>query len=355
MKILIPLTRGKIEDLPNQYNTTLINAIKELYPETEFYFDPIILWQHRCYEMDIIHIMWPDLFRNDMNDGFDFRLRLLELNAHGIIIITTCHNFHSHVPNNKYSDLSYDIAYELSDVIIHLGNYSKTVFEKKYPNVKHVLIPHHVYDNFYTKLYNREESLKHLHLPSKYKYVVCIGTFRTEEERQLVYALAKKLKNEDIRILAPSYEIWPKNNLTIRDKIHLWKKKKIYAKNGLYIWGKYIDNADLPYFYGVSDVSFVHRLKILNSGNLPLGFYMGNVVVGPNVGNVGEILKETGNPVFNPLDIDTAYSAILKAFNLAKEGKGTQNREYSLKNYSVHLIAEEIYDLYRELFKMKNQ
>ena len=33
MKILIPLTRGKIEDLPNQYNTTLVNAIKELYPE----------------------------------------------------------------------------------------------------------------------------------------------------------------------------------------------------------------------------------------------------------------------------------------------------------------------------------
>ena len=35
-----------------------------------------------------------------------------------------------------------------------------------------------------------------------------------------------------------------------------------------------------------------------------MGFGAGCVVVGPNVGNVGSILNKTGNPIFNPYDID---------------------------------------------------
>lgn len=349
MKILIPLTRGKIEDITNPYILTLVNAITHIHKEIEFYFNPTILWQHRCLEMDIVHIMWPDLFRHDMKEGFDLRLRLIELKEHGVKIITTCHNIHSHVPDNEFSDISYDIAYELSDVIIHLGHFSKRLFEEKYFNVAHVYIPHHVYDTFYSKQYSREECLKHLHLPSKFKYVVCIGTFRTEEERQLVYALAKKLRNKGIRILAPSYEVWPQKNLTIRDKVHLWKKKKSLSKNGLYICGKYINDTELPYYYGVSDVSLIHRISILNSGNLPLGFLMGNVVVGPNVGNVGEILKETDNPIFDSHNIDSVYSAIIEAFNMAQSGKGKQNHDYSLKHFSTNMIAEETYKLYLDI------
>lgn len=53
----------------------------------------------------------------------------------------------------------------------------------------------------------------------------------------------------------------------------------------------------------VADIALLQRVKILNSGSLPLNFYFGNVVVGPDVGNVGEILKKTGNPVFNVEDV----------------------------------------------------
>ena len=64
MKILIPLTRGKIEDLPNQYNTTLVNAIKELYPEqvkvciiTDSNVAPLYLEQLKSAVSDVLNSM----------------------------------------------------------------------------------------------------------------------------------------------------------------------------------------------------------------------------------------------------------------------------------------------------------
>ena len=34
--------------------------------------------------------------------------------------------------------------------------------------------------------------------------------------------------------------------------------------------------------------------------NIPLAFLFHKIVVGPNTGNIGELLKNTGNPTFNP-------------------------------------------------------
>lgn len=54
-----------------------------------------------------------------------------------------------------------------------------------------------------------------------------------------------------------------------------------------------IDNCDLPYYMAASDVIFIQRKDILNSGNVPLAFLYHKVVVGPKVGNIGELLSET--------------------------------------------------------------
>ena len=46
-------------------------------------------------------------------------------------------------------------------------------------------------------------------------------------------------------------------------------------------------------------MAFIHRVSILNSGNLPMAFFAGMPVLGPNVGNVGNILEDTNNAIFN--------------------------------------------------------
>ena len=50
-----------------------------------------------------------------------------------------------------------------------------------------------------------------------------------------------------------------------------------------------ISDEDLPYYFAVSDVVFIQRCVILNSGVVPMAFLFGRGVVGPDSGVVGRI------------------------------------------------------------------
>lgn len=54
----------------------------------------------------------------------------------------------------------------------------------------------------------------------------------------------------------------------------------------------------------------------------PLAFLYHKVVVGPKVGNIGELLSETGNPTFDPDDKKDILRALEEARRLAHGDKG---------------------------------
>ena len=90
-----------------------------------------------------------------------------------------------------------------------------------------------------------------------------------------------------------------------------------------------------------SDIVFIQRIEILNSGNLPLAFSAKKKVVGPDVGNVGEILNETGNYVFNPNDRSSVRQSVLNAVNDMRNSNllGIQNYHYARNNWSVSTVC----------------
>jgi glycosyltransferase involved in cell wall biosynthesis len=58
------------------------------------------------------------------------------------------------------------------------------------------------------------------------------------------------------------------------------------------------------------------------------------------VGNVGEILRETGNFTFDPQHTETAVEALRKALdNIAK---GEENKAYAMKHWSSDIIANQL-------------
>ena len=112
--------------------------------------------------------------------------------------------------------------------------------------------------------------------------------------------------------------------------------------------GELIDNDELPYYIAASDVIFVQRKRILNSGNVPLAFLFRKVVAGPDNGNVGELLRETGNPVFSPDDNAGIVRALEQAGRLAEQGKGEENYRYARQHMNLavsytHLHRESLY------------
>jgi hypothetical protein len=70
------------------------------------------------------------------------------------------------------------------------------------------------------------------------------------------------------------------------------------------------------------------------------------MVVGPDVGNVGEILRENDNFTFDPHHIESAVDALQKALEAIP--KGEKNKAYATAHWSSDLIAAELLKHYQQ-------
>ena len=337
----------------NPYVAVLMDGIKSISDEVEFGYGINDFWNGDIFSFDVLHIHWPDeAFGRfpTQNDIHRFKLRLMEFKSHGGMIVVTCHNLKPHYSKKSTRIKAYDIVYSLADVIIHLGNYSMDIMKQKYPIAKHVVCYHHTYDTMYTKV-GRDSCIKALNLDAKKRYILCFGEFRDDEERRLVNTVLRHCHEQGFDVLAPRYyKLGKRRNLIALAIQWLLLKYKVATTPGLHIHGWYISNKNLPYYYGAADISFIQRKSILNSGNLPMGFYFGNIVVGPNVGNVGEILEETGNPIFEPEDERSIFAAVDKAIELSNSKKGESNKHYADIHFSTQVVCNKILNVYKESF-----
>lgn len=332
----------------NPFIYTLIEGIKKSHPECGMGWGRENFWSDEILSYDIVHFHWPQTFMGkDPHTETDFLHHIENMKSSGVKIVATCHDLEPHY--NQFADKaeSMRIVYSHCDAIFHLGNYSKTLFEKKYPNAVHYLLPHHLYDTVYTNFPSREESLKKLGLPDNRIYILCFGAFRAQQERELIFSLSKQLADKNIVILAPSFmNIWWHSFRLLHKRLIKWFYKFRYH---IYCTGstwRAVSDESLPYYYGAADIAFIPRLKILNSGNALMPMLFGKVVVGPDCGNVGPLLHQWNYPVFSVEDVDNVGSIVRKALQMGKEGFGGQNRLRQLDEYSTEVIVERLYTAY---------
>ena len=333
----------------NPYIYTLIEEYNLLYPEDIISWGKEEFWSENIFSYDIVHFQWPNAFLSQCNQSVEeFLYHIKRIRSKGVKIVSTCHDLEPHYSQYAQKGDAIKIVYDNSDCIIHLGEYSKRLFETKYPNCIHTLLPHHVYDTIHKSCPSKEESISYLGLSKKKSYILCFGTFRSEEERNLIHELMSKVNKKHIGILAPGYiDLNHSENIWIRfkNKLTKWLYQYWY---GIYISGKTwmsVPENDVPYYYGASDIVFVQRLKILNSGNIFMPMLFGKVVIGPDIGNVGPILKEWGYPTFDVSNIQTIEPAFKKGFSMSKLDI-SEIRLKQLEKYSTKVITEKLHLLY---------
>lgn len=174
-------------------------------------------------------------------------------------------------------------------------------------------------------------------------------------------------------MVAGAFSKWnEKNKLLLAPRFYPFSRHNKYGRNILKRWasriGYYlamplfnrmfrlqagandelIDNCDLPYYIAASDVIFIQRKDILNSGNVPLGFLYHKVVMGPATGNIGEILAATGNPTFHPDNRADILEALEKARQQSAWGQGEMNYAYALENMNIRKIGKEYAQTYKD-------
>lgn len=342
MRVFIPLIKGNgdIHISKNPFVNTLTDYIIKEHKDVKFFYNVELFDTDEVFSFDIVHIMWASrFFYAGTISAYENRLKSLK--QRGVKIVSTCHNNIHYYSNNEEKNAFYRITYQESDLIIHLGHYSKTLYENKYPFIKQIIIPHHVYDTVYTDTQKDETGVK--------RYIACIGAFRDAEEIDLVKSAGKALFFTRYFILAPSLLInahWKRRNKLALIKPFfqlLWLRWRYhiitYDKN-------WVGHESLTKYMNRSCISFIPRVINLNSGNLTLGFLFGNVVVGPNIGNIGEILRSTGNPIYNPRDKESLKLAIHESIHLQETGKGSENKKYALEHWTTKAMAIKHYESY---------
>lgn len=337
----------------NPYIYTLIEGIRHSHPDCELSWGREKFWSEDILSFDVVHFHWPHTFMgHDTHTEEEFRLHIEKMKGAGVKIVATCHDLEPHY--NQYSDKaeSMVIVFSHCDAIFHMGGFSKEQFEARYTNAKHLLIPHHLYDTVYRHFPSREESLRYLRLPENRTYILCFGSFRAKQEKQMIISLSKQLAKKNITILAPSFmNVWWHS---IRMPHKMLKKAYYKYRYNIQCTGAAwcaVSDDELPYYFGAADVVFIQRLKILNSGNALMPMLFGKVIVGPDCGNVGPLLRQWGYPVFSVDNTDSIGNLVEEAIQMGKTGVGIHNKELQLREYSTAVVSDKLYESYRLLLK----
>lgn len=360
MKILIPYDI-KTTGMNNPY---LFSLIRELVKEDAVADVTVGYgWLYEELKMDVIHLHWPELLvksqlsdmsREDLLQSSHFEKvigQLKKKKRDGSVIITTIHNEKPHNDTKGVFSQFYSEIYSLSDGFIHMGTESekltKLQFEQETNEKMSFIIPHGNYSIFPSNL-NRDECRKRLNISPNQKVLLTFGAIRSEPELNLGIDSFKKSNIDDsIYIMAGKLPFPYKSQLN-----HFRVRKKLYRHHfsgKIRTVEKVISPEEVQVYLKSADLLFIPRYNTLNSGNVALGFTFGKVVVGPDYGVIGETLKLTGNPVFDPYHLHSVSEAIRSGLESSQTDLTERNLNYAQNELNWKTVARKTIKAYQSL------
>lgn len=309
-------------------------------------------------DTDIVHLHWPEWLlpegREPTEDDLANMAETLRYWSSKAALITTIHNEHPHYRNTDAFRRLYELVYRHTDGFIHMGEASVRMIRERFPRAskeaQHTVIPHGDFRFFVNAGISREGGRRHLGLPSNDFVILSLGWIRHLEELDLLLKGFNDYDDDEKKLVLANRLPWP----SWKTLAHYTLRLKLRLSSNTLVKSSFVPPDNLPYFAEAADVLVIPRKKLLNSGNLQLGFTFGNVVVGPDEGVVGEILRATGNPVFNPENPASLSRAFGSAKELAAEGKGIENRSYAKEHWNWKTVSQSHVSFYEKVKRSAN-
>jgi len=330
-----------------------------------------VVWDHQEFwnmknKYDIIHIHWPEYLSFELesylykpsesipNEIWDKTITCLEYWSKNAKIIYTRHVQYPHARHDEEFLKLYKIVVSYCDTIIHFANYSIQQFKQWYPDleqIKHVVIPHHNYASLPNDS-TKQQAREYLNIDKSAKVMLVFGGIK-EHEKPLIKTAFNSIPGKNKVLLAPKWKTPRRKISYIRLREWVWNFEVWMAKqnNKFRTNLGFIKKNDAHYYLNAADFLFIPRTSELNSGNITLGCTFGLVVVGADTADIGEILKETGNPTFTVGNSKSLANAIKKAFELNENGFGFINKERALINWNINIISEQYFFLINQTKK----
>ena len=361
------MMRVLVANIPLPANRFLVDLNTALEEHCEVTHSSDIFWGMDG-DFDVVHLHFPEYMTFELQDAYRLGLtddlirevetRLRFWAARARLVVTR----HVLLPHDARHDpiweRMYETVYAHMDGVVHFGQpsvdefrerYSRTEFFRGHPPM-HVVIPHQNYASLASNV-SRSEARQHFGIPEDARVMLVFGAIRGREERDLILNTFRGLQKPAI-LLASRWREIPANVSWIRLQGWIRDLKRLYYRiHPAYRFNyDFVPEDDAQTYLAASDVLFIPRRRVLNSGNIALGMTFGLVVVGPDSLNVGHLLRTTGNPVFDPDAPETAADAMERGFALASEGRvGPANRDLALSQWDTRECAASYFQFFAEL------
>jgi hypothetical protein len=351
--------------LPQNRFLTDLNAALETHARLTH--DEQRFWS-RQGDFDVVHLHFPEYMTFAHEQAYESELpdeliRQTEDCLHWwgqrARLVITRHVLLPHdALRNPQWEKMYEAVYRHVHAVVHFASASIDEFRERYGETKfvhgepiHAVIPHHNYTSLANKV-SREDARKQLGIALDRKVMLVFGAIRNIEESRLILNTFHSLRIPRKLLLVSRWKEQLAKVRWIRLKYWLRDLNRLYYRLHPQYHFNYgfVEEADTQLWLNAADVLFIPRLKVLNSGNITLGMTFGKVVVGPDSWDVGQLLRESGNPVFDPDRPESATLAVEEGFRLAAEGsRGPANQKLALNEWSVQRCAEQYLTVFRSL------
>jgi len=345
MKVFLPFKK----ELNPYLDQIINNSAHAFYYDNYLNFNPIY---------GVVNIHWPEALFN-WKEPTSAELDILEgcINEwkRNAVIIYTKHDY----LRNKGTTINFTRLFELieinADVFIHLGEFSKRFYKKKYPSARHEIIYHPLYTNHFS-VFKKEDARKKLQIAQDNFVIIVPGTIRNYAERDLILNAFKSIDIKNKMLICINMHVELRYDFPGRIKL----KRIIDIKNimidrfkqnhkppkFLFTYGTQ-SNKELEIKMSAADLVFIPRIQTFNSGMVFLGLTFNKIVVGPSIGNIEETLMELGLPVFNPKHKISVLNALKKGVQLSID-----HNSYSvniMNKYLPNSVAQKMDDLINDL------
>jgi glycosyltransferase involved in cell wall biosynthesis len=362
------MMRVLVAQIPMPTNRFLVDLNAALSKGCDLTHSSDDFWEMRG-EYDLIHFHHPEYSTFAMQDAYTNGLnasligeteKRLRFWAERSRLVVTRHN---HLPHDAVKDPRWEKIYEMFyrhvDGVAHFATASVAEFSERYRHTPfcrnheplHKVIPHHNYGSLPNQI-SRKEARQNLRIGADSKVMLVFGAIRNFEERDLILRAFRGLNVSRKLLLVSRWREQPANVSWIRLRNWLRDLTRLYYRlHPAYHFNYgFVEEAETQIYLNAADVLFIPRFRVLNSGNITLGMTFGRVVVGPDSWDVGELLRDTGNPVFDPARPETAAAAVEEGFRLAAKGRvGPANQQRALRDWSADRCAADYLKFYQAL------
>lgn len=305
----------------------------------------------------IINIHWPEAFFDWLEPTekqlHDLKLWFEEIRKSKHIVYTKHDLFRNKGNTGNFKKL-FAIVEENTDTFIHLGEYSKDVYMKRFPMVKHHTIFHPLITCTFQNI-DKKAARKLLNIDSESIVFIVPGNIRMDKEKEMILKAFKKVRERNKVLIC----INMRNELKFDFPGRVRLKKIVDVQKIIksrfqsshqppkFLFNYYpISEKELNIKMLASDIVLIPRINILNSGIAFLAASFRKITVGPETGNLTEFLKEQNLPIFNPHSTSSVSKALEKGIEIFRSGNFKWK---NMEKYDPEFVAAEYDRIFSEI------